>query len=313
MPGRGDAGSLLVGETARSLDSLDQYFADMSRYQLLSSQESAELSRQVLAGEEVRKRLEETGRRPTQRQARLLEEGEAAQQKLVMHNWKFVVTIATEYRGSGFPLRDLIMVGNIGLMRAVRKWDATRGVSLTSYANRWIKTTISKFVVREGGPTKVPEHHTATFQKVRKARARLSQELGREPDVQEIARVANATVPEVEEMLRLAQRPVELDGTAGDSPDAGVIGTYFGETASEAAAREERMVQQIDANRKIERALELLTDRQAEVLTMLFGLRGTDPLTPDEVASHFGVSKERIRQIREQAFQVIRDNGVLPD
>lgn len=247
--------------------------------------------------------------------AAVIESGEEAQTALVNHNLRLVVTIAKEYRRSGIPLLDLIQAGNEGLMHAARKFDRENfpEVKFSNYAPYWVKQRLMKFTTEHGYATRVPPYRSWSLHKITKVSSQLMQRLGRTATAAEIARETGYDLEEVREVMKILQPNVDLDSSIKGDPAAGDLRTYFGESTSDAEAREEEQVQQIAFKKIAERALGVLDEREARIITLHYGLDGEAEHGLDEIGEIFGFTRERARQIRAKALDKIRESGVIDD
>jgi RNA polymerase primary sigma factor len=246
---------------------------------------------------------------------RLEIDGENAQDRLVCHNLRLVVAVSRDFTRSGLPFEDLIALGYQGLMHAARRYDGTRDVAFSRYGVFWIKQRLLKGTVEEGFDTRVPPHRAAAIHRVRRVSAKLMQSLAREATPEEIAAETGYHMSEVGEIQRLLQPAVELDSAVKGDPAAGDLRSYFGESAADAADREQRNVVQIACQRQVASALSLLTEREAFVLRMHFGLEGEEAHDLEAVGRMLNppVTRERARQIRAAAIEKIRQSGVVLD
>lgn len=273
------------------LDALSLYRKEIRKYRRLTREEEVELSKRALQGDEE------------------------ARETLFLHNLRLVDTIARSFhaRSSTIPLLDLISVGNNGLRHATRKYDGSRNVPFGAYANRWIRQYLLKYTVEDGRPIKIPPSHSSTVHRVIKVSSLLMQKLGREATAEEIAEETGYRLDRVKQVLSLLQPSLELDAATGDDASSKELGTYFGESVADADEREEDSVNQVDFERAAYRALSILTEREAKVLTLYFGLNGHEPHEMKEIAPILGVSRERVRQIKVAAIKKIRESDVIDE
>jgi RNA polymerase primary sigma factor len=226
---------------------------------------------------------------------------ERARGKLIEANLRLVVSIAKRFLGSGMPFLDLAQEGNLGLMRAVEKFDYRRGFKFSTYATWWIRQAISRAVADQGRTIRLPVHITENVNKVARARQELVQTLGREADAEEIGRRVGLPVERVREIL-LLRAPISLESPVGEEADA-VIGDFVEDVEAEAPveAATRTLLQ-----KHIEAVLHTLSDRERGILEMRFGFHGQEPGTLEEVGVVFGVTRERIRQIEGKALSKLR-------
>lgn len=344
-------GSGVLSDFARqgaSIDALQLYIDEICRYPILTREEEREFSRLSLAAEAAKKLLNGQKAEPNEMRCLLVQElpettrerllawwergdglvldvgdvdalglvverGHQAQQKLIVHNLRFVFSVAGEYASSGIPLRDLVSAGNEGLIHAVRKYDGDRGVPFVHYAAFWIKQRLQKYVAEYGGPTRIPPSRAGTVQRVRKVASRLMQWHVRPPTAQEVADETGYDPREVDEILKLLQAPVELDSPIKGDPVAAELRNYFGESIEEARERETHQVSRLAMRAEIEKALSVLTEREALVIRLYYGLESGEEMSLEEIGRLLGVSRERVRQIQKAAIAKIREAGVIRD
>ena len=258
----------------------------------------------------VRMWLREIGKTPllTQEQeirlARRIERNdEEAKVILTQANLRLVVSIAKRYSGRGISFSDLIQEGNIGLLRAVEKYDYRKGFKFSTYATWWIRQAITRAIADQGRTIRIPVHMVETINRLIKLSSQLLQELGREPTLEELAKEMGTTVERVSEIMRIAPEPLSLEMPVGEEEDSHLsdfVPDDDGRAPSDAAA-------QAVLRERINMVLDLLTDRERDVVKMRYGLEGDGlPHTLEEVGRHFRVTRERIRQIEAKALKKLR-------
>lgn len=258
----------------------------------------------------VRMWLREIGKTPLltheqeARLARRIERGdEEAKVILTQANLRLVVSIAKRYSGRGISFSDLIQEGNIGLLRAVEKYDYRKGFKFSTYATWWIRQAITRAIADQGRTIRIPVHMVETINRLVKLSSQLLQELGREPTLDEIAREMGTSVERVSEIMRIAPEPLSLETPVGEEEDSHLSDFVPDDDCrapSDAAA-------QAVLRERIDMVLGLLTDRERDVVKMRFGLEGDgSPHTLEEVGRHFRVTRERIRQIEAKALKKLR-------
>jgi RNA polymerase primary sigma factor len=234
--------------------------------------------------------------------ARRKDEGdEAAKRKLIESNLRLVMSITRAYTKAGVPLLDLIQEGNLGLIRAVEKFDYKLGFKLSTYATWWIRQAISRALAEQGRTIRLPVHVADQVRKVTRARRTLGQKLNRDPSLEEIATESGFSVQRVQELLELVQDHVSLETPIGDgeSSVADLIEDHF------ASAPEQETSDKLRAT-ELQEALSRLKPRQQRVLVERFGIGGTPPKTLEEVGSILGITRERVRQLETRALRELR-------
>jgi RNA polymerase primary sigma factor len=236
--------------------------------------------------------------------AKLIEAGdERAKARLTKANLRLVVSIAKRHEGSGVPLLDLIQEGNIGLIRAVERFDWRRGIKFSTYATYWIKQAITRAIINQGRTIRIPVHAVKAMDKMMRRTGQLVQRLGRQPSVDELAGELGMPVEQVAEMMQMAPHPVSLE-TAVNEEDESLLVDYIEDkdgTAPDDAAMTLIMRQEI------EEIMDTLQDRERQILTMRYGLEDGNSLTLEEVAKKFKLTRERIRQIEMRAIEKLRE------
>ncbi|MGQ0560920.1 MAG: sigma-70 family RNA polymerase sigma factor [Gemmatimonadota bacterium] len=267
---------------AEERSALDQYLKEVSRHKLLTAADEVELGHRALAGDED------------------------AVGQLVRSNLRFVISVAKKYQNRGVSLTDLIQEGNVGLVTAARKFDPEQGVKFISYAVWWIRQAILSSLANQGRAVRVPLNRASDLARIFRERERLKQELRRDPSTEELAVAAKLTPEIVESLQTLNAAEIRLDAPIGDSDDSQLVERFIVEEAFEPElAVEERLLAE-----QIERALDTLTPRDARVLRLYFGLEGGREHTLEEIGNMLGVTRERVRQLRDRALKRLREGDL---
>jgi RNA polymerase primary sigma factor len=286
-------------------DPVRMYLQEIGRYPLLDAQQEVELAMQVEAGIRAEDRLGENVPRTTaervllERQVRL---ADRARQHLVVSNLRLVVSIAKKYIGRGLGLLDLIQEGNLGLIRAVEKFDYRRGFKFSTYATWWIRQAVTRAIADQARTIRVPVHMVETINKLAMVQRTLHQDLRREPTIAEIAVELDIESGKVTELRRIAQDPLSLETPIGAEEDA-TIGDIVPDLGADVPVEEAafKLLQEY-----LSLALESLNERERQVLIMRFGLADGNVRTLEQVGDHFDVTRERIRQIENKALAKLR-------
>ncbi len=286
-------------------DVVRQYLREIGRIPLLSAADEVQLARAVEAGLFAEEALAGEFKGPEADRAELLaiaEAGRAAKRRLVESNLRLVVSVAKRYVGRGLPLLDLIQEGNLGLIRAVEKFDYARGFKFSTYATWWIRQSVTRAIADQARAIRMPVHVVETLHKVLRVHRQLSQTLGRDPSLDEVAAVAGIEVERVAELLSLAPEPVSLSLPVGESEES-VLGDLIEDADGndpEEYATEHLLTDYLRS------VLGTLGDREQRVVRMRYGLDDGQQHTLEEVGREFGVTRERVRQIEAKSLSKLR-------
>ncbi len=300
-----------VDRSARTLPDMDSdlvqfYFRDIRPISApLSAETERMLAHDVQLGQQARQRLENDPNLSEADRARLelmVEVGNKARQELIMANTRLVVSIAKTYQGRGLSLADLIQEGNLGLMKAVDRFDPDRGVRLSTYATWWIRQTIARAAGDSGRTIRLPINQGQRWGRLRRIFEELSQQLGREPNYEELAAAADLTVEQVQATLTAAREPMQIDELTGDEEDR-PREDLLADTESELP--EQATSRQLLAE-AVERLLSMLPQREAEILRLRYGFEDGENHSMAQIGEIMGYSRERIRQLQHEALHKLR-------
>jgi RNA polymerase primary sigma factor len=288
-------------------DSVGLYFREMGQQQLLSAEEEVQLAKEIEAGREAEDILtvEELDFDDLDEGERIKAIGEAARAHLIRANTRLVVSIAKKYRGRGLQFLDLIQEGNVGLMKAVEKYDYRRGNRFSTYATWWIRQAVTRALANHGRTIRIPAHLGGRISKLYQVAQELEQELGRQPTAEEIAKKMDLPAERVRWMLRTSRQPVHLERPVGDESDA-ELGDFIEDIELPLPAE---TVAQNMLTEEIGDILDQLTPREARILRLRYGLQDGESRTLKEVGEMFGLSRERIRQLEKEALRKLRHPG----
>ncbi|MGZ4754612.1 MAG: RNA polymerase sigma factor RpoD, partial [Acidimicrobiia bacterium] len=293
------------GTETGSFDPVRMYLKEIGKVPLLTAEQEVTLARRIEAGLDAVDRVDQESELSDAQRASLravARDGELAKRQLTEANLRLVVSIAKRYVGRGMALLDLIQEGNLGLIRAVEKFDYTKGFKFSTYATWWIRQAITRAIADQARTIRIPVHMVETMTKVMRIQRQLLQELGREPTVDEIAAKVELTPDRVREIQRLGQEPVSLETPVGDDDDS-FLGDFVEDPNATAPATAAARALLTEA---IEEALEELNDRERQVVRLRFGLDDGQVRTLEEVGREFGVTRERIRQIESKTLAKLR-------
>jgi RNA polymerase primary sigma factor len=285
-------------------DTVGLYLREMARVPLLTTDEEIKLAMALEAGRRAKTTLSNDGSDPAKRVELewQVEEGLAAREHLIKANTRLVVSIAKKYMGRGVPFLDLIQEGNLGLMKAVEKFDYNRGYRFSTYATWWIRQTITRAIADQGRTIRVPVHMSDRIRRLYNTARELEQEQGCRPTPEEIAEELDIEPRKVQWMLRVSWKPLSLEHPVGEEEDS-ELGNFI---EDELTPTPIQSANQSLLGEKIEEMLATLSPREARILRLRFGLLNGRSYTLEEVGQKFGLTRERIRQIEGKALRRLR-------
>jgi RNA polymerase primary sigma factor len=267
--------------TNRQDKSLDKYLSDISREEMITAEEEVELAKQIKAG------------------------NDGALEKLVRANLRFVVSVSKQYQNQGLSLPDLINEGNLGLIKAARRFDETRGFKFISYAVWWIRQSILQALADQARIVRLPLNQVGTLSKINKTYSRLEQEYEREPSASEIAELLEMETDKVRATQKMSGRHVSVDAPLKEGEDFSMIDLL----ANKDGNHTDGTLMQESLVREIERSLTTLSEREREVVRLFYGIGKKQGLTLDEIGAKFDLTRERVRQLKEKAIRRLRHNS----
>ena len=290
-------------------DPVRMYLKEIGKVDLLTAQEEVNLAMKIEAGTEASKKLEaaengeiELTRAEQRRLMRIEQVGLDAKQALISANLRLTVSIAKRYVGRGMLFLDLIQEGNLGLIRAVEKFDYTKGFKFSTYATWWIRQAITRAIADQARTIRIPVHMVETINKLVRVQRQLLQDLGRDPTPEEIGAEMGISADRVREIQKISQEPVSLETPIGEEEDS-QLGDFIEDSTAVAPpeAASDSMLRE-----QLEQVLDSLADRERKVIKFRFGLEDGHPRTLEEVGREFGVTRERIRQIESKTLAKLR-------
>ena len=289
-------------------DTIGLYLKEVSRVPLLTADEEVDLAQRIergrMAREELAKGNVSSSRRIELRD--LIEDGWAAREHLVTANSRLVISVAKKYMGRGVPFLDLIQEGNIGLIRATKKFDYRRGHKFSTYATWWIRQAVTRAIADQGRTIRVPVHMGDQINKLLRVQHQLTQKLGRDPSIDELANALDVTPKKVENMIKVSRRPLSLE-TPTDNEDDSVLGDFIED--DEIPAPDETATYNL-LKEHLSVILNSLPPREVRILQLRYGLLDGQAYTLEEVGRKMGVTRERVRQIEAQALSRLRHPSI---
>jgi RNA polymerase primary sigma factor len=267
--------------TNRESQSLDKYLTEIGKVDLITAEVEVELAKRIREGDEV------------------------ALEKLTKANLRFVVSVAKQYQNNGLTLGDLINEGNLGLIKAAKRFDEKRGFKFISYAVWWIRQSIMQALAEQSRIVRLPLNRVGSLNRINKTFAELEQKFQREPSTEEVAEVIGVSVEEVQDNLKVAGRHVSMDAPFVNGEDNSLLDVLS--DANESTPDSRLMENSLTV--EVQRALSTLTAREADVLGLYFGLNNNGSMTLEEIGAKFSLTRERVRQIKEKATRRLRHSS----
>jgi RNA polymerase primary sigma factor len=296
-------------EMTASADSVRAYLKQIGKVALLNAEEEVDLAKRIeagLYGAERLRQAEETAEKMSTQMRRdlrwIVRDGERAKNHLLEANLRLVVSLAKRYTGRGMAFLDLIQEGNLGLIRAVEKFDYTKGYKFSTYATWWIRQAITRAMADQARTIRIPVHMVEVINKLGRIQRELLQDLGREPTPEELAKEMDITPDKVLEIQQYAREPISLDQTIGDEGDS-QLGDFIEDSEAVIAVDAVSFTLLQD---QLQSVLQTLSEREAGVVKLRFGLTDGQPRTLDEIGQVYGVTRERIRQIESKTMSKLR-------
>jgi RNA polymerase primary sigma factor len=296
-------------ELTASADSVRAYLKQIGKVALLNAEEEVDLAKRIeagLYGSERLRQVEEEGQKISPQMRRdlnwIVRDGERAKNHLLEANLRLVVSLAKRYTGRGMAFLDLIQEGNLGLIRAVEKFDYTKGYKFSTYATWWIRQAITRAMADQARTIRIPVHMVEVINKLGRIQRELLQDLGREPTPEELAKEMDITPDKVLEIQQYAREPISLDQTIGDEGDS-QLGDFIEDSEAVVAVDAVSFTLMQD---QLTSVLQTLSEREAGVVRLRFGLTDGQPRTLDEIGQVYGVTRERIRQIESKTMSKLR-------
>jgi len=264
--------------TSRDSASLEKYLADISKEEMISPDEEIILAKKIREGDE------------------------AALDRLTRANLRFVVSVAKQYQNQGLTLPDLINEGNLGLIKAAKRFDETRGFKFISYAVWWIRQSIMQAISEHARIVRLPVNQLGSLTKINKAFTKLEQEYEREPSLEELAEITDLTVDKISDAFRISTRQISVDAPLLNGEDNSLLDVIQNKEVEQA----DTIMMNHSLKKEIERSLNILDEKERDVISLFFGLESEEPYTLEEIGEKYDLSRERVRQIKEKALKKLR-------
>ncbi len=289
-------------------DTVGLYLKEAGRVPLLTPDEEVEITKRMEIGLNAREKLTTEKLSPQEREElqRQIEDGWAAREHLIRANARLVISVAKKYMGRGVPFLDLIQEGNIGLMRAAKKFDHNRGYKFSTYATWWIRQAVTRAIADQGRTIRIPVHMGDQVSRMLRTQHQLKQKLSRDPSIEELAEALDVPPKKVEEMIKLARYPLSLQMPIGDEEDD-TLGDFI---EDDSIPTPDTTAANNLLHEHLESVLDMLPPREARILQLRYGLVDGQYLTLNEVGRKMGVTRERVRQIEAQALRRLRTPNI---
>ena len=289
-------------------EAVKRYLDGIGTYDLLTADDEVQLAKRIEKGKEAAETLAEgdVAAKDRKKLELMVDRGVSARRKFIQANLRLVVSIAKRYQHAGLPFLDLIQEGNLGLIRAVEKFDHSKGFKFSTYATWWIRQAISRAIADKSRTIRVPVHMMDTINQVYASETELTKRLSRTPTIEEIAQEAGLTVTKVKDAKRVAPEPISIHQPVGD--ESATIGDFIEDVDAMDPFEVALLASRLN---ELGHVMAELNDRERDVIIMRYGLGNTEPCTLDDVGRHFNVTRERIRQIETKAIAKMRKPGSL--
>jgi RNA polymerase primary sigma factor len=301
-----DAEQMLMDLTSLSPDdTVGLYLMESCHHPLLTAQQEGELAADMEAGQSAIEHLtdeEYASREERIELERVVRRGDLSRQRLIESNYRLVISIAKKYEGRGLPLLDLIQEGNIGLMRAVDKFNYHLGYKFSTYATWWIRQAVTRAIADQSRTIRVPVHMTERIAEMNRVSRSMVQQLGREPTAHELADALSTSPEKVQKMMKIAQHPLSLETPVGENQESN-LGDFVEDDTAPAPGESASQMMLQDELRRIFNSLD---PREVQILQLRYGLKDGRSLTLEQVGKKYGLTRERIRQIEVQALRKLR-------
>lgn len=267
--------------TNREIGSLDKFLQDVGREEMVSAEEEVLLAQRIRNGDQE------------------------ALDKLVKANLRFVISVAKQYQNQGLSLPDLINEGNLGLIKAAKRFDETRGFKFISYAVWWIRQAILQALAEQSRIVRLPLNQVGALGKIKKESSRLEQYLERNPTIEELSEILDTSRDKLNDVLSISMRAVSMDAPLVSDDDISLIDVYVDDNAQGT----DETVMQESLSTEIQRTLSVLNKRERDIITLFYGIGQTHGYTLDEIANHINITRERVRQIRDKALKRLKQTA----